>query len=406
MVWLKRAPGNEEDARKARRMPTNDISKWLPNLVIDQPRFLVYLTTFLLIGSTLVGVMNSGDGTQFALTKSLAEDQTIFIDKYRRYTFNTDFAIGRNGHIVSDREPGQSVVAVPFYYLGRALSPLLTRPYDTTRPDVPDSSKLEAFTYLAVTVIVALGLARAYDLMRDLGVSVGSASTTCLLIAFGTLMWKYSSSFVRQPAVGIFLLLMVLHLLRYRRRRGENDLLAFGVLAGLGISFDLMTAVPVAIVGIYLVAAERPPLRGLLRLAGASVPFLVLLLVYNYAAFGEFLTTPHFHEARFDYLKDLGLSFKTRLLDGLRLNLVSFGAVPEKVLRWTESNQRIFDEQGVYWAIRNQYRGILVQSPFLFFKHHRVGFGMEGSARRNTLSSRDRAYLANHDVRLFILLVS
>ena len=70
------------------------------------PKLILYLASFLIFGASLVGMMNSRDSTQYALVRSLADEKTIYLST--RYTGAVGEAIGRGGHIVSDREPGPS----------------------------------------------------------------------------------------------------------------------------------------------------------------------------------------------------------------------------------------------------------------------------------------------------------
>ena len=334
---------------------------------IIKPRLILYLALFMVIGSSLVGIMNSGDGTQYALTKSLADGHTIYIDKYQSYTFSTDFAIGRDKHTLSDREPGPSFLAVPFYYMGKALDPIMRLPYDGHNDKVIAESKIQVVTYLSLVFIVSFGLVYAFDLLQKLGASSTASFLTCLLIGLGTLVWRYSSSFGRAPAVGVLLLLAVLQALSFRKRQRNSDLALVGVFCGVALLHDYIAAIPILLLMASILLLERPKLGGWAHLAAGFAPFVLVALVYNHAAFGELITSPHQHEGHFTFHGQLRDDFRTPLHLGLYLNLLSFGPIPRDAIQWVIDHKEIADQQGALWAMKTTYKGILVQSPFLVF---------------------------------------
>jgi len=334
---------------------------------IIKPRLILYLALFMVIGSSLVGIMNSGDGTQYALTRSLADGRTIYIDEYRVYAMGTDFAIGRDKHILSDREPGPSILAVPFYYLGKALDPIMRLPYNGHNDKVIAESKIQVVTYLSLVFIVSFGLVYAFDLLQKLGASSTASFLTCLLIGLGTLVWRYSSSFGRAPAVGVLFLLAVLQALSFRKRQRNSDLALVGVFCGVALLHDYIAAIPILLLMASILLLERPKLGGWAHLAAGFAPFVLVALVYNYAAFGELITSPHQHEGLFTFQGQLRDDFRTPLHWGLYLNLLSFGPIPRDAIQWWIDHKEIADQQGALWAMQTTYKGILVQSPFLVF---------------------------------------
>ena len=353
-------------------MKSVDFSSLLSSTVscarqIIKPRLILYLTLFTVIGSSLVGIMNSGDGTQYALAKSLADGHTIYLDKYQSYTFSTDFAIGRDKHILSDREPGPSILAVPFYYMGKAVEPVMRLPYDGDNSKVSAESKVQVVTYLSLVFLVSIGLVYAFDLLQRLGASPTASFLTCLLIGLGTLVWRYSSSFGRTPAVGVLLLLAVLQALLFRKHHKSSDLALVGVFCGVALLHDYIVAIPALLLMGSVLLLERPKLGGWVHLAAGFAPFVLVALVYNYAAFGELVTSPHQHEGRFTFHQQLRDDFRTPLHWGLYLNLLSFGPIPQDAVRWVLGHEEIAAQQGALWATKTTYKGMLIQSPFLVF---------------------------------------
>jgi hypothetical protein len=64
--------------------------------VFVRAEFALILVVFLAYSATIVGYMNSLDGPQYALTRALAEDQSIEIGKYEKCAW-PDYALGRDG---------------------------------------------------------------------------------------------------------------------------------------------------------------------------------------------------------------------------------------------------------------------------------------------------------------------
>jgi hypothetical protein len=327
--------------------------------------FALFLIIFIGYGLTLIGYMNSLDGPQYALTRALADDLSIHIDKYVDFA-KPDYALGKDGRAVSDREPGPSLLAVPFHFLGEALNPVLSLPYDGARPKLSSETKTQVITYTSLVFLVSLGIARAYVLLRRLDMSAPAAFLSCLLAAFGTLMWKYSGSFARQPALAVLFLLIVLELMLYHREKGDGRrLFLIGALAGLAVLHDYMAAIPLSLLAVAFIWLERPTAKSLLPAALAAMPFAVAVLVYNYVAFGELLTSPHNHEARIHWMHSTMDNFRTPIHIGLYLNLFSFRPIPDSAVQWWIERPEYYFQMGVQWAQTWTFKGLFVQSPFL-----------------------------------------
>src|SRR5262249_17561713 len=137
------------------------------------------------------------------------------------------------------------------------------------------------------------------------------------------------------------------------------------IFGGLAVSHDYLVAIPVGLLVLLCVALERPS-REHLRLAAIGfAPFAVLLVVYNWAAFGEIITSPHQHEAKVTFMTVLGDNFRTPVLQGIYLNLFSTRPVPASALSWLIARPDAALQMGVEWALKTTYKGLFIQSPFL-----------------------------------------
>jgi hypothetical protein len=102
--------------------------------------------------STAVGVMNSMDGPQYALTRAIVEKHTFSLNGYD--WIYPDWALV-DGKQYSQRSPGISLLAVPLYLYSHALTGHLAPPHlvQNTR-GITAESPLEAMTYGLVSLLV------------------------------------------------------------------------------------------------------------------------------------------------------------------------------------------------------------------------------------------------------------
>lgn len=333
---------------------------------------ILFLIFFVFFGITLVGGMNSGDQVYYALTRALVEEKTIYLNGYERYTFSTDYAISPlNGKILADREPGVSIISIPFYVLGKYLMPYFYLPYGGSNLAVTEESKLQMLTYLSPIFISAVCLLISYILLKHkLNINLNKALMTVLLAGFGTLLWKDAASFSRHTIVASAFLVIGVSLLSYFKsdeKVVKNKLMfligtMFG-LASLTDYFSLLTAA-LALISLFLITKNS---NGLLKAIVGMMPFLVIILVYNQLAFGRLLTSPHLYQGYFTlYKRNIIDQFRTPLQWGLYLNLFSYGPIPASAIKWALNDPEVNYQLGVKWATIWPFKGIFVQTPILF----------------------------------------
>jgi hypothetical protein len=365
-------------------IPRRDRVYLVPDLAssrhVDRVYLWIFLAIFMAYGMALVGGMNSADTANYGLTKALAERRTIYLDvfdigafdehtyRFNPYTYNTDYAISPGGRVLADREPGLSFIGLPFYIVGKTLQPFTNLPYGGVNRPISDESKLQIWTYLSVVFIVASGLVMVFYFSSVLAQSRAIALCTTIAIGFGSLCWKYSTSFSRHPVVAMLLVLaIVLLLLHYRRQEpGYRYMWLAGLLMGLAATMDYLTWLTAFVVFVTIAVTLRTIKAPAWFLIG-FVPLLLSAFVYNYLAFGQILTSPHAHEGYFLYMRDLENNFKTPLHWGIWLNLFSFGPIPPDAIGWALENETVRDQIGADWAMIWTYKGIIIQSPILIF---------------------------------------
>ena len=94
--------------------------------------------------SSTVGISNSQDGPDYALTRAAVEHRTTRIDAYPQW-ISPDYA-RVNGHVFAKRSPGFSLLGVPFYVLALAFHGIATAPYHWQHQGINHDSPTEALT--------------------------------------------------------------------------------------------------------------------------------------------------------------------------------------------------------------------------------------------------------------------
>ncbi|MBI3379534.1 hypothetical protein HY029_02125 [Candidatus Gottesmanbacteria bacterium] len=318
--------------------------------------------------------MNSSDGTQYALTKALVEEKTIFIDKFLQWTYFTDYA-NYNHHFLSDRQLGQSIFGIPFYFIGKILLPLTNDPYNGLHPGINPDSKIQVLTILSSAVIGSGSVVIYYlFIVLKLKASKYIALLSSLIFGLGTLHWKYSSVYYRQP-LSIFFLLGTLYLLINNHKNSINRYLSFltGLFIGLVIFIDSSLIVTLPILFLYYLNTQMRftnfRQRIIQGLIGIMLP-VSINSIYTYFAFGQLFTNPYFFEVntKFHFMKNLYTAFQTPLLPSLLVNLFSnnYPIPPSTIAPFIWENENLRNALSAYWATVHPYRGIFSQTPALF----------------------------------------
>lgn len=332
--------------------------------------WIPFVVPFVVFCFSIIGIMNSGDGSNYAQTKSLAEDGTFYIDNYQDYTYNTDYSISpTTKRIVPDREFGLSLLGVPFYKLGKSLGFLSQLPYLGQHENIYPESIIQMWTYMSVPFFVSFCLSLSLQFLLSRHHSFWSVSATIFSICFGSLMWKYSTSFIRQPVTAISLFTAVIFFVEYLSSGRKNNNLIFfvGIFLGIAAITDYFTWSSALLSFIFLLFSDQK--KSWFKFLLGFVPFLLSAIIYNQIIFGKPITSPHSYEGKpeYSYMLSFQNNFKTNPLYGPWLNLFSYGPIPKEALSWVFAHPQIADTIGANWATVWSYKGIIIQSPILIF---------------------------------------
>lgn len=212
--------------------------------------------------------------SRLALTYSLAERGTFRIDPYQTETGDKVYY---RGHYYSDKAPGASLIAVPFYLILKWMGV------------VSEKFMRYGLTLLVIGLPSALGALFFYRLTGLLqGYSLRQRTLVTLSYGLGTLAFPFSTIFYGHQlaavlAVSSFYLLLQM---KVRRNPGGWILGSSGFLAGLAFLSDFPAGIILVLLFLYGLIIMEDRKRILFWLAGAALP-IFFLGWYNYHCFGS-----------------------------------------------------------------------------------------------------------------------
>ncbi|CAA9590772.1 MAG: hypothetical protein AVDCRST_MAG18-5175 [uncultured Thermomicrobiales bacterium] len=292
---------------------------------------LALLTLLFFALTAADGIVSTNDGSHYALTKALAADGTVRIDRYVNYAAiqprqgtptpddyrDVSFY---GGHFYSDRPPGTAFLAVPFYWLGG----LVARVAGRADLDLP----LRYVTILPPLLGAAAALA-LFLLARGIGAGPAAAIATAATGALTTLLLKYATLLYSHIAGAAFVTAALAAILLAERKPGW---VWSTILGGLLLGYAGVAEYPnlplVAPVGLYLVWRawrEGVGWRGPLAFAAGWLPPVLLLACYQWIAFGRPWRTSYTFQFYFDWSRSPLTTYVTPPSTGLRWLL--FGEV-------------------------------------------------------------------------------
>lgn len=354
-------------------MTKNLISKIISNHYFIPWCIFIFFTTIYF--SSTVGIMNSVDAPQYALTKSIVDDHQFNIDKYSQY-INPDFAY-YNGHYYSLRSPTESLLAIPFYLFAKLVTPISSAPYLGNHLGINSESNMEAMTVLYNSSFGALSIVVLYLISLSLTKSKLASIVNAIAFGLGTLIWKYSGSFQRHSVIVFFLILGFLFMLHYLKKKKNIYLFLTGLSLGFCISLDnvFIFVLPFIFIPSLFINFSKNLHFNIkhiifLFLVFSFAVFLPNLIntIYLQLIFGKVLANPAQYSQTQWFYKNLNYVFTTPLFPSLFINLFSNGPIPYNAISslvW--SNPELIKIQSANYALIYTYKGVFTISPYLFF---------------------------------------
>ncbi|HEX8966143.1 MAG TPA: hypothetical protein VF820_06960, partial [Patescibacteria group bacterium] len=245
----------------------------------------IFLLFMLLYAISTVGIMNSVDAPQYALTKSLLINRSISIDNYTQY-ITPDYALYKN-HYYSIRSPFESIFAIPFYLIATPLSRLTAPPYDIHHLGITSESTIESLTTIYNAFFGALTITLlflfCFLLTKDIFASFFSATA----FGLGTLFWKYSSTFQRHSALMFFFLLFFYLLHKNLHMNNKFYTFLIGLSCGLCIALDnvyfaLLPIVIFIFIKDYFNKSLLKTIKNIIFFNLGFLPPIITIMVFNF----------------------------------------------------------------------------------------------------------------------------
>lgn len=335
--------------------------------------WLIFIFFTTIYFSSTVGIMNSGDGPQYALTQALVEEHTIAINHFSKWTY-PDFSLYK-GNMYSQRTIGESLSMVPFYIIAKSLLPFANFPYGTIEHRGIDSdSKLEALTSLGNSTFGAILMMLVYLLTLKITANKKASFITAIITGLGSLFWRYSGQMVRFPTASFFLFLsfyLYYMILMQNKKPTIYKLILIGTTFGLTIFIDLsflfVVIIFLMIFIIHYISSKFPTSKLAYLIVAFFLP-ICLLLIYNYLAFENPFTSAYAYHGVKPYYRNVSIYYSTPLFPSLFINLFSLNPVPKEAFAPSLWNNTLFrNNEGYVWATIYNYSGIFNQSPVLYF---------------------------------------
>ncbi len=253
---------------------------------LPTPGLLVFLSTLLVFASSLNGVWAADHPTSLMeLSYALWSKHTVVLGEVGQFQPQSVDDFVYKGNYYSALAPGLPVLALPFVGLGFALDGGFT---------LFRNAMLLSELFVAVCNSVA-----AYLVFKlgSIYFTERTAGFVAFAYAFSTISWPFATYFF-QSDVSAMLDLLAVYLALGVARTGSSRLatsVLCGAALGAALTVDYVNGVLVPIVSLFLLYTFR---KRLAEFAKGFVGFLfpvaagvVLLLLYNQAAFGDPLLT-------------------------------------------------------------------------------------------------------------------
>lgn len=273
---------------------------------------------------------------RFALIKALVDDNTLFIDKYSEVGF-PDLAY-YNGHYYPTFLPGASILAIPFYVIGKSLGLGVL------------------FSNLLVPIALILSSILMYKLLIKLKISYFISLLCTFLMIFGSGLYSYSTSLNAHPISALSITIALYSLVLVLNNEWQKGYPLFWLAFGLTVFLDypnIITFIPMVIL-LFFWSKKLGKTGYYLISAVSALIFFIPLLWYTKAAFGTFFTTVTSHELQ-GYIKDGLPIFEAAGDPGFYKNYQVF-------YRNLEINP-VYLPSGLFNLLISPARGIAVFSP-------------------------------------------
>jgi len=276
------------------------LSRWRTELLVF---VLVLVAT-----APTVQLLMAHQASRLALTAAMWDDGTVQIDEYgpglllglgprdSGGILSVDYA-EREGHLYSDKAPGQPLLAAPFYGLARlaGAEPGVEERYFDNYTLWWTSLWSAAIPAAVLAVMMRRFALKVTGDPRAATVAAVGMSLSTLLLPFATVLFSH----VLAAALGYA---------AYLAARDPDAptlrLAAAGLLGGMAVVSEYTTGIIVVVVGVLVLIRHR---AGALAYVAGGLPALAVLTVYNAITWGDPLEFSYSNSGSFQQFHEQGL---------------------------------------------------------------------------------------------------
>lgn len=263
---------------------------------------ILLVLLILVVAGPIVQILMAHQASRLAFTAALWDRSTVQVDAYEEI-LGVDFA-ERDGHLYSDKAPGQPFMAAPFYGMARGVG---AEPGEVRRYFDNYTLWWTSFWSSVVPAAVLAVLMRRFAL-RVVG-SPKAATAAAVAMSLGTLLLPFATVLFSHVLAAV--LCFGAYLTGREQGASTWRLAAAGLLGGLAVVTEYTTGIVVVLLGLLVV--HRHGLRVCAYAAG-GLPAAALLGVYNTVAWGSPTAFSYDFSATFAAFHDRGL-FGIRIPD-------------------------------------------------------------------------------------------
>lgn len=284
--------------------PRGWVARWRPEILL--------VVLVLVITAPVVQLLMAHQASRLAFTGAVWDRGTVQIDAYEPI-LGVDFA-ERDGHLYSDKAPGQPFLVAPFYGMARAVGaePAETERFFGNLTLWWTSLWSSAIPLAALAVMMRRFALRIVGDQRAATAAAAGVALTTMLLPFGTVLFSH-------------VLAAALCFGAYLAGRDPDApparLAAAGLLGGLAVVTEYTAGIVVVVLGVLIL--RRHGARVLAYVAG-GLPAAAVLLVYNAVAWGSPTEFSYTNSGSFDEFHAQGL-FGIRVPDPGLTAQVLFG---------------------------------------------------------------------------------
>ncbi|KKP60339.1 MAG: hypothetical protein UR54_C0014G0007 [Candidatus Roizmanbacteria bacterium GW2011_GWA2_34_18] len=336
--------------------------------------FIFFTFIFTVYFSSSVGLINSGDTPQYFTTEALITKKNIDIKSFNNdpHFFVYPDVYEDNGRLLSLRGIVFSFIMIPLHLFSNFIKNIFSINIFSPILKVPN------FRYeLAITsffsVFSVLGLYLIFKLIKKVVKNDSVSYISVFLLSFGTYIWKYGNSYIRQGLVILILSFCTYSLYSFLNSKKRFWLISFFIMIVLSYGIDMFLFISLAFFSviflIYLLIKKIYPFRKILSSLFFPTLFILFIFFCNYINYGNILSNQtHQQQINKKHIIKKQYLFSTPIFPTINHVLFGFG----KISLSSFKNFKMLDSEyiktmSVDYAKKYNFFGIFIVSPFLFF---------------------------------------